>query len=85
MAAAGFGWTTLEFSRERRAWLRAAGATSLALATALASGLAAEASTVSTLKISCVMRSSAICMSASVSSARSQPLPSAIATSVPVT
>jgi hypothetical protein len=45
MAAAGFGWITLEFSRERRAWLRAAGGLSLALATALAGGFAAEPST----------------------------------------
>jgi hypothetical protein len=44
MTAAGFAWTTLGFSRERRAWLRAAGGVSLALATALASGLAAEPS-----------------------------------------
>ncbi|MCU0938227.1 MAG: hypothetical protein MUC86_03615 [Burkholderiaceae bacterium] len=44
MAAAGFGWITVEFSRERRAWLRVGGGLSLALAIALAGGLAAEPS-----------------------------------------
>jgi hypothetical protein len=44
MAAAGFGWTTLDVSRERSGWLRAAGGVSFALAAALASGLASEPS-----------------------------------------
>ncbi|MDZ7652329.1 MAG: hypothetical protein U5L03_07110 [Burkholderiaceae bacterium] len=44
MAAAGFGWTPLDVSHERRAWLRAAATVSFGLTAALASGLAAEPS-----------------------------------------